>query len=305
METAINEIADGIFRLSTFVPDIAPPQGFTFNQFLIRGDEPMLFHAGLRLMFPTVRDAVSQLIKPEQLRWIAFGHVEADECGALNEWLATAPHGRSRARPYRLHGVAERHGRPSAATTRGRRSHRSGRQARALPRHAAHSPRLGGRRHLRGKHQDAAVRRPVHPSRERPSLDGARHCRTGDRDRGHVQVFEPEPRHGRHDPKARGVFTADARADARSLVYGRLPCGPARARRRLRPARHRQRGSRRSRCLGLPPGIARCRPGHRADIAAPAGVRPTRRSSRIRSRPACCRCRRAAARSSWRTGRAR
>ena len=60
METSIDEIADGIFRLSTFVPDIAPPQGFTFNQFLIRGDEPMLFHAGLRLMFPTVRDAVSQ-----------------------------------------------------------------------------------------------------------------------------------------------------------------------------------------------------------------------------------------------------
>jgi flavorubredoxin len=91
METVINEIADGIFRLSTFVPEIAPPQGFTFNQFLIRGEEPMLFHAGLRLMFPMIREAVSQLIKPEKLRWVAFGHVEADECGALNQWLATAP----------------------------------------------------------------------------------------------------------------------------------------------------------------------------------------------------------------------
>jgi flavorubredoxin len=91
METVINEIADGIFRLSTFVPDIAPPQGFTFNQFLIRGDEPMLFHTGLRLMFPMIHVAVNQLIKPEQLRWVAFGHVEADECGAMNQWLAAAP----------------------------------------------------------------------------------------------------------------------------------------------------------------------------------------------------------------------
>jgi flavorubredoxin len=78
METAISEIADGIFRLSTFVPDIAPPQGFTFNQFLIRGDEPMLFHTGLRLMFPMIHSAVSKLISVERLRWVAFGHVEAE-----------------------------------------------------------------------------------------------------------------------------------------------------------------------------------------------------------------------------------
>jgi flavorubredoxin len=91
METVIDEIADGIFRLSIFVPDVAPPQGFTFNHFLIRGDEPMLFHTGLRLMFPALHAAVGRLIKPEQLRWVAFGHVEADECGAMNEWLAAAP----------------------------------------------------------------------------------------------------------------------------------------------------------------------------------------------------------------------
>jgi flavorubredoxin len=91
METKINEIASGIYRLSTFVPEIAPPAGFTFNQFLILGDEPLLFHTGLRRMFPLVREAVSRLIPPEQLRWIAFGHYEADECGAMNEWLAVAP----------------------------------------------------------------------------------------------------------------------------------------------------------------------------------------------------------------------
>lgn len=92
METSISEITAGIYRLSTFVPDIAPPAGFTFNQFLILGDEPLLFHTGLRKMFPLTHAAVSQLIPPERLRWIAFGHFEADECGAMNEWLAVAPH---------------------------------------------------------------------------------------------------------------------------------------------------------------------------------------------------------------------
>jgi flavorubredoxin len=100
METRISEIGDGLYRLSTFVPDIAPPDGFTFNQFLILGDEPLLFHAGLRQMFTSVRTAVSRLIAPERLRWIAFGHYEADECGAMNDWLAIAPqatvaHGRT------------------------------------------------------------------------------------------------------------------------------------------------------------------------------------------------------------------
>jgi flavorubredoxin len=91
METRISEIADGIYRFSTFVPDIAPPAGFTFNQFLVLGDEPLMFHTGLRKMFPLNRDAVSRIIPLERLRWIAFGHFEADECGAMNEWLAVAP----------------------------------------------------------------------------------------------------------------------------------------------------------------------------------------------------------------------
>jgi flavorubredoxin len=91
MQTKIAEIADGIYRLSTFVPDIAPPAGFTFNQFLILGEEPLMFHTGLRKMFALNREAVSKIIPPEKLRWIAFGHYEADECGAMNEWLAVAP----------------------------------------------------------------------------------------------------------------------------------------------------------------------------------------------------------------------
>lgn len=90
MKTKITEIADGVFRLSTFIPDV-PPTGLSFSQFLIRGDEPLLFHTGMRGLFPLVRDAVSKLAPPETLRWISFGHYEADECGSMNEWLATAP----------------------------------------------------------------------------------------------------------------------------------------------------------------------------------------------------------------------
>src|SRR3954451_15273263 len=91
METRIDEIADGIYRLSTFVPAIAPPAGFTFNQFLVLGNEPLLFHTGLRRMFPLVSAAVSRIMPVESFRWITFGHYEADECGAMNEWLAVAP----------------------------------------------------------------------------------------------------------------------------------------------------------------------------------------------------------------------
>lgn len=91
MKTRISEIADGIYRLSTHVPDLVPPAGFTFNQFLVLGDEPLMFHTGLRKMFPLTREALARIIPPERLRWIAFGHFEADECGAMNEWLAAAP----------------------------------------------------------------------------------------------------------------------------------------------------------------------------------------------------------------------
>ena len=90
METKVDEIADCIYRLSTFVPDIGPT-GFTFNQFLVDADEPLLFHTGPRGMFPLVSQAISTVRPVEQLRWITFGHVEADECGAMNLFLAAAP----------------------------------------------------------------------------------------------------------------------------------------------------------------------------------------------------------------------
>jgi flavorubredoxin len=91
METRVHEIAAGVYRLSTFVPEVTP-DGFTFNQFLIDADEPMLFHCGQRMLFPLVSSAVAKVMPIERLRWIGFGHVEADESGSMNQWLAAAPH---------------------------------------------------------------------------------------------------------------------------------------------------------------------------------------------------------------------
>jgi flavorubredoxin len=88
--TRVDEIADRIYRLSTFVPGIGPT-GFTFNQFVIDADEPAIFHTGPRAMFPVVSEAVASLLPLERLRWVMFGHLEADECGAMNLFLAAAP----------------------------------------------------------------------------------------------------------------------------------------------------------------------------------------------------------------------
>lgn len=88
--TTVHEIADSIYRICTPI-DIPGAGGFSFNQYLIVDDEPLLFHTGLRKLFPLVCEAVAHVIPPEQLRWIGFSHVEADECGSLNEWLVAAP----------------------------------------------------------------------------------------------------------------------------------------------------------------------------------------------------------------------
>jgi flavorubredoxin len=91
MEARVDEIADGIYRLSSYVPAVAPPAGFTFNQFLVLGEDPLIFHTGLRHLFPATRAAATRIVTPDRLRWITFGHYEADECGAMNEWLGAAP----------------------------------------------------------------------------------------------------------------------------------------------------------------------------------------------------------------------
>lgn len=85
--TTVSEVAPDVFRISTWVPDA----GLEFAQFVVRDDEPLLFHTGMRAMFPAVREAVAKVIDPAKLKWISFSHFEADECGALNEWLGAAP----------------------------------------------------------------------------------------------------------------------------------------------------------------------------------------------------------------------
>jgi flavorubredoxin len=84
---SIAEIAPDCFRISTYIPSI----NLQFNQFLVRDEEPLLFHTGMRALFPLVRDEVASIIDPSQIRWIGFSHFEADECGSLNEWLQLAP----------------------------------------------------------------------------------------------------------------------------------------------------------------------------------------------------------------------
>ena len=88
METRVTEVADGVHQLTTVVPELP----VALNQYLITGDEPLLFHAGMRFVFPLSEAAVERVVPADSLRWISFGHVESDECGAMNDWLARAPH---------------------------------------------------------------------------------------------------------------------------------------------------------------------------------------------------------------------
>jgi flavorubredoxin len=92
--TRIDEIADHIYRINTPVPPSAVPGGFSFNQYLVVDDEPLLFHTGGRRLAPAVIEAIGRVIPIEQLRWISFGHVESDECGGLNDLLAAAANAR-------------------------------------------------------------------------------------------------------------------------------------------------------------------------------------------------------------------
>lgn len=87
MQTAVDEITSGIYRLSTYLEEA----DFMFNQYLIDASQPLLFHCGMQGLFPVISAAVSQVIPVSRLRWISFGHWEADESGAMNDWLEAAP----------------------------------------------------------------------------------------------------------------------------------------------------------------------------------------------------------------------
>ena len=87
MDAKVDEIGDRIYRVSMFMPHVRPPAGLTYNEFIVLADEPLLFHCGHRKLFPDVSAAAAKVLPLNRLRWISFGHLEADECGAMNEWL--------------------------------------------------------------------------------------------------------------------------------------------------------------------------------------------------------------------------
>lgn len=90
MDTKIDEVASGIYRISTYLP----PADLAFNQYLVDADEPLLFHCGMRALYPAVSAAVGSVMPLARLRWISFGHWEADESGAMNDWLGACPDAR-------------------------------------------------------------------------------------------------------------------------------------------------------------------------------------------------------------------
>jgi len=87
MDTDLDEVADGVYRIASYVPDA----DLTFVQLLLDAEQPLLFHTGMRRLYPLVSEAVARVMPVERIRWISFGHYEADECGAMNQWLAAAP----------------------------------------------------------------------------------------------------------------------------------------------------------------------------------------------------------------------
>ncbi|MHC1698801.1 MAG: MBL fold metallo-hydrolase [Geobacteraceae bacterium] len=88
MRTRIDEIAPNLYRIVTYVSGY----DLQFNQFLVVDDEVLLYHTGMRKLFPLVQEAVAKVVQPSRIRWVGFSHFEADECGSLNEWLSLAPH---------------------------------------------------------------------------------------------------------------------------------------------------------------------------------------------------------------------
>jgi flavorubredoxin len=91
MKTVVDEIAEGIYRICSYLPDASPGEGLTFNQFLLDAEDPLLFHCGPRLLFPEIEEAAARVMNLDRIRWISFGHFESDECGSMNRWLAAAP----------------------------------------------------------------------------------------------------------------------------------------------------------------------------------------------------------------------
>src|SRR3989475_1629482 len=192
--TRVDEVASGIYRLST--PSTKLPGGFSFNQYLVVDDTPLLFHTGPRGMFPLVREAIAAVMPVERLRYIAFSHFENDECGALNLLLAAAPtraavwsHQRDDQR-RRLRPRAPRPGRRRGARAR----HPHG----PLDRHAASAARLGMRLPVRDRDADPLLRRSLHPAGHgRHARDRSRHPGAQRDDAGGARLLRAHTRYAR------------------------------------------------------------------------------------------------------------
>lgn len=115
--TRVDEVADGIYRISTPVTNV--PGGFSFNQYLLTGEQPLLHHTGPRRMFPLVKEAIASVIPVEKLRFVSFSHFESDECGSINDFLAAAPHASPLCGPINAMINGDMFDRPAQAVTDG------------------------------------------------------------------------------------------------------------------------------------------------------------------------------------------
>ena len=234
METRIDEIADGIYRLSTYIAEVAPPAGFTFNQFLVKADQPLLFHCGMRGIFPLVSGAVAKIVPVDSLRWITFGHVEADECGAMNKWLEAAPraqvaHGYI-ACDVSLNDLADRAPR---ALNDGEVLDLGGKRVRYLD--TPHVPHCWEAGVLYEETTGTLLCGDLlSPSRRRAGADQPRCRRRSDRRGRDVPRHQRRRRHRADHPQARGPRAAHPGHHARQLVQRRLRACAAFAGRLLR-----------------------------------------------------------------------
>ena len=218
-QTQIDEIAPDIYRLSTFIPEITE-HGFTVNQFLLTGDEPMLFHTGMRQLFPLVSEAVNRVTPLEKLRWISFGHVEADECGSMNMFLEAAPAAEVIAGPLAVMlSLTDLCDRPPVVAPVEDVLDIGGHRLRFIPTpHVPHNWEAGPV--VRRNYVDSAGRRPSHPRRRVPRAHRERHRRAGARGGGDL------PCHGDDHQPAADAATAgradahDAGGHARLVVHG-------------------------------------------------------------------------------------
>ena len=181
METRVAEVADGVHEFTTHITEI----DFGFNQYLIGGAEPMLFHTGMRGLFPLVSDAVSRVVPLTSLRWLSFGHIEADECGAMNEFLAAAPEATvAQGMTGCMVSINDLADRPPRPLANGETLDIGGHRLRWIDTpHVPHAWEAGVL--FDGDHQHPLLRRPLREMGCVRGHDQRRHCGPGPRGRRH------------------------------------------------------------------------------------------------------------------------